>query len=73
MIVSWKYSQKIEILEYDLCHEQVVFKCLCNGANEWNLEEGETYTVDFSCEEKIPDIARIIKLIETQYSIYLCD
>ena len=72
MIISWRYSQKIEILEYDLFNEQVKFKCLCSGANEWNLKEGEVYTVDFSGEE-VPDMARLIELIEAQYDIYLCD
>lgn len=69
MIISWRYSQKIEILEYDLYNEQVIFKCLCSGANEYNLKQGEIYFVDFSNEEKIPDITRIIELIEKQYNI----
>lgn len=72
MIISWRYSQKVEILEYDLFNEKVKFKCLCCGANEWNLKEGEIYVVDFSGEE-VPDIPRIIELIESQYDIYLCD
>lgn len=73
MIVSWRYSQKIEILEYDLFNEVVKFKVLDCGANFNNLKEGDIYTVDFSCEERVPDIARVIELIEAQYDIYLCD
>lgn len=70
MIISWRYSQKVEILEYDLYNEKIVFKSLCNIDG---LKEGEIYTVDFSSEERVPDIARTIELIETQYDFYLYD
>lgn len=73
MIVSWRYSQKIEILEYDLFNEAVKFKVLDCGANYDNLEEGKIYEVKFSGENKLPDIASVIELIESQYNIYLCD
>lgn len=73
MIISWRYSQKVEILEYDLCNSQVLFKCLESGANDYNLEEGKIYAVDFSEEEKVPGIERVIELIEEQYNFYLCD
>lgn len=73
MIISWRYSQKIEILEYDLFTKQVKFKCLCGGANSEELKEGEIYSVDFSGEDKVPDIARVIELIEEQHDIYLYD
>ena len=72
MIISWRYSQKIEILEYDLYNEEVKFKVLDCGSNH-ELEVGKIYTVDYCCDDKVPDIARIIELIEEQYDIYLCD
>ena len=72
MIISWRFSQKIEILEYDLFNEVVKFKVLCSGANQ-ELEEGKIYSVDFSNENRGPDVARLIELIEEQFDIYLCD
>lgn len=72
MVISWRYSQKIEILEYDLFNEVVKFKVLDCGANH-ELEVGKIYTVGFYNEDKVPDIGRVIELIEAQYDIYLCD
>ena len=66
MIVSWRYGQKIEILEYDLCDEVVRFKVLSCGSN-YDLEVGSIYRVDFSSEGKVPDIGRVIELIEAYY------
>ena len=73
LIISWRYSQKIEILEYDLFREVVKFKVLDCGANFDNFEEGKIYKVSFSDEDRVPDIARVIELIEEQHDIYLCD
>lgn len=72
MIISWRYSQKIEILEYDMFNETVNFKVLCCGANH-ELKEGKIYSVDFSNEQKVPDIPRLIELIEEQHGMYLSD
>lgn len=72
MIISWRYSQKIEILEYNLYNKEVNFKVLDCGANH-ELEVGKIYTIDYRCDDKVPDIARVIELIEIQYDIYLCD
>lgn len=69
MIVSWRYGQKIEILEYDMCDEVVRFKVLNCGSN-YDLVEGNIYRVDFSSEGKVPDIGRVVELIEAHYSIY---
>lgn len=69
MIVSWRYGQKIEILEYDLCDEVVRFKVLSCGSN-YELVVGSIYKVDFSCEDKVPDIGRVVELIEADYNIH---
>lgn len=73
LIVSWRYSQKIEIMEYDLFREVIKFKVLDCGANFEDFEDGKIYEVSFSGEDRVPDIARVVELIEEQYNIYLCD
>ena len=33
------------------------------------MKEVLIYTVDYCCDDRVPDIARVIELIEAQYDI----
>lgn len=69
MIISWRYSQSVKLLEYDLCYDRIYFEAI--SGQEFDGFSKEELYVEF--DNYIPDINRIIELIEEKFNLYLCD
>lgn len=72
MIISWRYSQKVKLLELDLCRSELLFEIINGGADNENLEKGKIYKIDISNVRSL-DFLTIADEIEKQLSFYLYD